>query len=81
VVLFVASFLLAFIDLHDGQPGLLSAAFVLNYLTFLIVSFPYLDQIKTADILLGGWKVFRYNVVNAMTSLNKKHLGTFIHTR
>lgn len=81
VVLFVASFMLASIDLWDGQPGMLSIAFVLNSLTFLMISFPYLDQIKISKLMKGGWEVLRSNVLSSLTSLNKKHLGTFIHTR
>lgn len=81
VVLFVMSFVLAAVDLWDGQPSLLSLAFVMNYLTFLMVAFPYLDRIKTSDLVRGGWKVLRSNVIRSMISLNKKHLGTFIHTR
>ena len=81
IVLFVVSFLLAAVDLWDYQVGVQSIAFVLNSITFLIISFPYLDQIKASDILRGGWHIFRSNVVSSMTSLNKKYLGTFIHTR
>lgn len=81
VVLFAISLLLAVIDLWDGQPGILCIAFVLNYLTFLIVAFPYLDQIKMLDFIKGGLSVLRSNVIRSLTSLKSKHLGTFIHTR
>lgn len=81
VVLFIMSFLLAALDLWDGQPGMLSIAFVLNALTFLFVSFPYLDQIEILNLAKGGWNILRSNVRSALTSLQKKHLGTFIHTR
>ncbi len=81
VVLFAVSFLLAAIDLWDGQPSLLSLAFVMNYLTFLMIAFPYLDQIKASDLMKGGWSVLRINIARSLTSLNKKNLGTFIHTR
>lgn len=81
VVLMVVSFLLTTIDLWDGQPGMLSIAFVLNALTMLIVSFPYLDQIKASHFLVKGWSILHSNVISALTSLNKKHMGTFIHTR
>lgn len=81
VVLMAISFLLTTIDLWDGQPGILSIAFVLNALTMLVVSFPYLDQIKASHFLIKGWSILHSNVISALTSLNKKHIGTFIHTR
>ncbi|MDW3195135.1 MAG: hypothetical protein R8G66_22365 [Cytophagales bacterium] len=81
IVLFAMSFLLAAIDLWDSMPGILSIPFVLNYLTFLMVAFPYLDQIKMLDLIKGGLSVLRSNVYHSLTSLKSKHLGTFIHTR
>ena len=81
IVLFAVSSLLAAIDLWDGEPGILSIAFVMNYLTMLMVAFPYLDQIRPTELVRSSWQVLRSNIVASVFSLRKKNLGTFIHTR
>ncbi len=77
----MASALLVPIDLINGSLGYLSLPFLFNLTSFIVVAFPIMSRSKVKQLFKGARAVIVSNLVTSMTSLKRKYLNTFIHTR
>ena len=77
----LASVLLAAIDVLDLSISYLSLPFLFNAISFGIVALPIMKLSQVKQLVLGLHKVAFSNLVTSVTSLKKKYLNTFIHTR
>ena len=69
------------LDLLDGYPGFYAIPFLLNLLSFGIVSFQVVKPGQLRQFLSGMVSVLVSNIFTSAVCLQKKYQNTFIHTR